>query len=107
MKIRDSRSVALVSSGARGSATSRRTRVLRIVLLLGCTALAGLPATRADADTEWTGAASSVWGDAGNWSAGVPGAADTVMINTTSPHSTEINNGTAASADLVYWPAAR
>ena len=69
--------------------------------LLATTVVAAalLAATSARAQTSWTGAISSDWFTAGNWTAGVPTGA-TAFINTVTPNATVL--GTAgATASLV------
>lgn len=75
-----------------------------MALLIGSTALSGLALTtpaRA-ANLQWLGAGSTDWFTAGNWSpAAVPTAADDVSVDSTSPHTTVINGGSATSQTLV------
>ena len=72
-------------------------------LFIGSTALASLAlTTSARAGTpSWLGTASTDWFTAGNWNpAAVPTAADDVTVDSTSPHTTVVNGGTAASHQL-------
>lgn len=69
-------------------------------LLIGSTALTAValaPAAHAGTPS-WVGNLSTDWFTAGNWSpAAVPTLADDVTVDATSPHTTVINGGTAAS----------
>lgn len=71
-----------------------------MALLIGSTALTAValaPAAHAGTPS-WVGNLSTDWFTAGNWSpAGVPTLADDVTVDATSPHTTVINGGTAAS----------
>jgi T5SS/PEP-CTERM-associated repeat protein/autotransporter-associated beta strand protein len=61
---------------------------------LACAALAApIPAQA----TDWTGANSTNWFDAGNWSAGVPTAADVANIATVTPNPTVISAAPAVA----------
>ena len=51
--------------------------------------------------TDWTGAASTDWFTAGNWSAGVPTSATPVHISTVTPRATVIG-ATGAQAQFVF-----
>lgn len=53
------------------------------------------------ADKTWTGASSSSWSAAGNWSGGVPAAADNALINTVSPNPAVIGTGVTGAAAQV------
>jgi Secretion system C-terminal sorting domain len=64
---------------------------LRLVLILLCTCFF----TVVEAQTTWTGTNDISWTDPGNWSAGVPDAADDVTIPNTTNKPT-IAGGTAA-----------
>ena len=70
-------------------------------LLLAGTALAGLSISPANADEAWTGAASTDWFTASNWSNdGLPTSSDIVTIGTTNPNPTNINGGSASGATV-------
>lgn len=75
-----------------------------MALLVGSTALSGLALTtpvRA-AHLQWLGTGSTDWFTAGNWNpAAVPTATDDVSVDSTSPHTTVINGGSATSQILV------
>ncbi|HVI57823.1 MAG TPA: autotransporter domain-containing protein [Luteimonas sp.] len=69
------------------------------LLLTAALLLAGpLPAF---AQSGWTGAVSSDWYDAGNWTAGVPDAADNVNIDTLTPNPAVISGGNAFASWLL------
>ena len=51
-------------------------------------AVVALATTGMAADTEWTGAIDNDWSTAGNWSNGVPGAADTAYVDSGTPSIT-------------------
>lgn len=71
-----------------------------MALLIGSTALTAValaPAAHAGTPS-WVGNLSTDWFVAGNWSpAAVPTLADDVTVDATSPHTTVINGGAAAS----------
>ena len=73
--------------------------------LLGTTALAGLLtavlAAPVRADSSWTGAVSSDWFNAGNWSNGVPVANDTVSIQNNNVPNAVVVGATGAIAGRV------
>jgi hypothetical protein len=73
--------------------------------LLGTTALAGLLtavlAAPVRADSSWTGAVSSDWFNAGNWSNGVPVANDTVSIQNNNLPNAVVVGATGAIAGRV------
>jgi outer membrane autotransporter protein len=80
-------------------------------LLWASTVLAAAPAallgtltaapSSAQAQTAWTGVVSSDWFTAGNWSAGLPGPAQDVELNTVTPSPTVINAPGAAAQNLT------
>lgn len=83
------------SSGSRAASLA--------ALFIGSTALAGLALTTSvrAGTPQWLGTTSTDWFTAGNWSpAAVPTAADDVTVDSTSPHTTVVNGGTAASQQL-------
>jgi outer membrane autotransporter protein len=63
-------------------------------------ALAALTAAPVQAQTSWTGAASTNWFDAGNWTNGVPDGADNVIINTVNPNPTVLSGAVATASSL-------
>ena len=65
----------------------RVARNFRTIMTL---ALLAASTVSARAQTNWTGAVSSDWFNAGNWSAGVPTAATNAALNTTAPNPTKI-----------------
>lgn len=66
-------------------------------MLLGCTAL--LPLAGAAHAADWDGSSSTDWFNGANWTpAAVPGAADSVNIDTTAPNEAVINGGVANAA---------
>ena len=73
--------------------------------LLGTTALAGLLTAvlvaPVRADSSWTGAVSSDWFNAGNWSNGVPAANDTVLIQNNNLPNGAVAGATGATAGGV------
>ncbi|KQV09501.1 autotransporter domain-containing protein [Devosia sp. Root105] len=78
---------------------SQAERSLRF--LLRSTALVGIavfPSMATAAD--WTGAASSDWFTAGNWSTGVPTGADIVNINTATPNAAVVGAAAAQANSL-------
>jgi len=80
-------------------------------LLRASTVLAGSPAallaaliavsSSAQAQTSWTGSVSTDWFMAGNWSAGLPGPAQDVELNTVTTNPTVINVPGAAAQNLT------
>lgn len=68
------------------------------VAILGALTAASSPA---QAQTAWTGAVSPDWFTAGNWSAGLPGPAQNVELNTVPPNPTVINAPGAAAQNLT------
>jgi T5SS/PEP-CTERM-associated repeat protein len=73
--------------------------------LLGTTSMAALglvlaTSTPSCADDNWTGATSTDWFTATNWSAGVPNAADTANIDTVAQNATVVG-ATGAQANTV------
>jgi hypothetical protein len=83
--------------------TSRRGKK-RIALLLSNIALAGIAATtRSQAQTAWTGATSTDWFNAGNWTAGVPTNAITsdATVDTVTPNATVIGAAGAQAHDIT------
>ena len=72
-------------------------------LLIGSTALAGvaLPTSVRAGTSQWLGTTSTDWYTPSNWlPAALPTAADDVTVDSTSPHPTVINTGTAYSHQL-------
>ncbi|MGX5799737.1 autotransporter domain-containing protein [Bradyrhizobium sp. Arg314] len=51
--------------------------------------------------TDWTGAVSSNWFDADNWSAGVPNSSVGAVVDTDTPYATVVDRA-GAEADLLY-----
>ncbi|NBV47073.1 MAG: hypothetical protein EBR86_15920 [Planctomycetia bacterium] len=77
-----------------------------LALGLGLVILTALaPAARA-ADTAWTGATSSAWSTAGNWSAGVPTSADSAQLLSGQPNSSISLAGANAANQLQVWSGA-
>ncbi|WP_147306461.1 autotransporter outer membrane beta-barrel domain-containing protein [Methylovirgula sp. 4M-Z18] len=74
----------------------KRSRGLKIALLATTALVGGLLAGGAQAQT-WTGATSTNWATAGNWSGGVP-TTGTVVITTQSPNATVLGVSSAATA---------
>jgi len=73
--------------------------------LLASTALLAAPAVRAQ--TVWTGAVSSDWFTAGNWTPGaVPGAATNVVINSAIPNPTVVGATGAKAATVIVGDGA-
>ncbi len=62
---------------------SRKARLLTATALSGACLALCVPANGAD----WTGAVSSDWFDAGNWSGGVPNGGNPASINTATPNA--------------------
>jgi T5SS/PEP-CTERM-associated repeat protein/autotransporter-associated beta strand protein len=60
------------------------------------------PVARA-ADTAWTGATGSAWGTAGNWSAGVPTAADNAQFLSGYPNATISLSGSNVANQVQVW----
>lgn len=85
---------------------SRKAKALKY-LALTSTALVGLGQPIAARATEfWTGAASTNWFTAGNWSpASVPTASDRVVIQTIAANPTVINAGNAFADGVVIGSA--
>src|SRR5882724_11811703 len=75
---------------------SPRARLLATTALAGF--LAAFVAVPARADTFWTGAVSSDWFNAANWTAGVPDANTGVGLSTTVPNYTVIGAGGSGAA---------
>src|SRR5437762_888068 len=57
-------------------------------------------ATPSRAQEQWTGAASTDWFSAGNWSAGVPTNSTSTRIDTVTPNATVIGAAGAQSTGL-------
>ena len=84
-----------------GGVCARRLHLLATSALISLALLPAAPQS-AKAQTVWNGSVSSDWNTNGNWTPGaVPTAADNVIIDTTSPNSTEIN-ALAAAADQIF-----
>jgi outer membrane autotransporter protein len=67
--------------------------------LVALAALAAAPVP-AWADTDWTGAVSTDWFNAGNWTNGVPDGGDDVAINTVTPNPTVVSGAVATARFL-------
>lgn len=68
----------------------------RLALAIGCAALAGMALSTPAAAIDWTGAVSTDWFMATNWSTGVvPTAGSAVVVDTTAPNATLISGGPA------------
>ena len=91
---------------ARGGFAPRAASLTALLIAsTALTAIAFVPSAHAGTP-QWLGTASSNWFTQGNWSpAGVPNAADNVTVDTTSPHATVINGGTAAGAQVIVGNA--
>ena len=91
---------------ARGGFAPRAASLTALLIAsTALTAIAFVPSANAGTP-QWLGTASSNWFTQGNWSpAGVPNAADNVTVDTTSPHATVINGGTAAGAQVIVGNA--
>src|SRR4029077_11484278 len=69
--------------------------------LLATIALFTASTVSTHAQTNWTGAVSNGWFNAGNWNAGVPTAATSANIDTVTPHSTEVRGAGATALNLI------
>lgn len=69
------------------------------VLFLGLAVLLGSAAPARAADTVWTGTAAGSWGNAGNWSSGVPNAS---MSASTGGAGADILLGASAQATTLF-----
>jgi outer membrane autotransporter protein len=67
--------------------------------LLALAALAAAPAPT-QAQSNWTGAVSTNWFDAGNWTSGVPDGADSVNIDVVTPNPTVVSGAVATARFL-------
>ena len=75
---------------------------MRAYLLTTTATMALLAATSSThAQTNWTGAVSSNWFTAGNWTAGVPTAGTSANINTVSPNPTVVATPGGAALNLA------
>ena len=71
-------------------------------LLLAGTALTAVTTCTTGHAADWTGAVSTNWFDAGNWSTNaVPSGFEPAIINTTSPNAPLISGGLASS--IAGW----
>ena len=93
----------LSSIGPRRGATSRARAGCKFVLstLLATIALFTASTVSTHAQTNWTGAVSNGWFNAGNWNAGVPTAATSANIDTVTPNSTEVRGAGATALNLT------
>ena len=89
--------------GPRRGATSRARAGCKFVLstLLATIALFAASTVSTHAQTNWTGAVSNGWFNAGNWNAGVPTAATSANIDTVTPNSTEVRGAGATALNLA------
>ena len=69
--------------------------------LLAAIALFTASTVSTHAQTNWTGAVSNDWFNAGNWNAGVPTAATSANIDTVTPNSTEVRGAGATALNLA------
>ena len=76
----------------------RVARNFRTIMTL---ALLAASTVSARAQTNWTGAVSNGWFNAGNWNAGVPTAATSANIDTVTPNSTEVRGAGATALNLT------
>ncbi|WP_333927198.1 autotransporter outer membrane beta-barrel domain-containing protein [Bradyrhizobium sp. CCBAU 11361] len=83
----------IITSARQSSSPIARHRLVWIA----SAALATVMSSAAMAQSTWTGATSTDWFDATNWTAGVPSAVTLVTVDTTTPNPAVIN-GTANSA---------
>ena len=91
---------ALRCSAASDKCVSRSAASLATVaVIVGWAAI--LPLSRAEAQTNWTGAASNDWNTAGNWFGGLPTGNITTTIDTITTNPTVLNGGTGTTADLT------
>ncbi len=89
--------------------TSRRRTFIRTGVRVGCTLLVIWGSGRAFGQINndyWNGLANNgLWSDPGNWSLGVPTAADTVYLAASNGWSTiTITNGVVGFGNLIYGP---
>jgi hypothetical protein len=93
----------LSSIGPRRGATSRARAGCKFVLstLLATIAFFTASTVSTHAQTNWTGAVSNGWFNAGNWNADVPTAATSANIDTVTPHSTEVRGAGARALNLT------
>ncbi|WP_164304782.1 hypothetical protein, partial [Streptococcus pneumoniae] len=79
---------------------------LTLTLALGCSALASVSLSAPAAGADWTGAASSDWFVAGNWSpAALPAAGTDVLINSGTPNPVVISGPNATARHLSIGDA--
>src|SRR5437879_9757069 len=82
---------------ARFSAWRRRCRWATSVVPLGAVLATSTPSS---ADDFWTGAVSTDWFNAGNWTAGVPTNTDSTRIDTATPNATVVGAAGAQATGL-------
>ncbi len=79
---------------------------LTLTLALGCSALVSVSLSAPAAGADWTGAASSDWFVAGNWSpAALPAAGTDVLINSGTPNPAVISGPNATARHLSIGDA--
>ena len=90
-----------IGRALRVPARAASPRESRPVVLLAATLLLAGPLPAWAQSSGWTGAASSDWFDAANWSGGVPAPTDNVNVDTVTPNPAVISGGEAFANWLV------